>query len=256
MAEVIIATENLALGYEHGGARRIVLEEVNLRIARGEFIAIVGHSGVGKSTLLRVLAGLSQSYAGNVQVLAQTTAGSRPAGMVFQEPRLFPWRRVLANVMLGLEGLPVSNEEKLARAQAALQLVGLVQHGDRWPHQLSGGQRQRVGLARALAVWPELLMMDEPFAALDAITRRTLQDELLRIWAETGKCVLFVTHDIDEAVYLADRVLLLAGTPARIVREYTIDLPRPRIRDGVALAGTVADVRNGLSDSYTQGGGI
>lgn len=256
MADVIIATDNLALGYEHGGERRIVLEQVNLSIARGEFIAIVGHSGVGKSTLLRVLAGLSAPYAGKVEVLAQPTNGTRPAGMVFQEPRLFPWRRVLANVMLGLEGLRESKESKIARARDALKLVGLSEHEYRWPHQLSGGQRQRVGLARALAVRPELLMMDEPFAALDAITRRTLQDELLRIWAETGKCVLFVTHDIDEAVYLADRVLLLAGMPATVVREYAIDLPRPRVRDGTALASMVIDVRNGLSDSYAQGGGI
>lgn len=256
MAEVIIEATGVSLGYERDGERHVVLEQLDLRVAKGEFIAIVGHSGVGKSTLLRVIAGLSGAMSGQVRVLAQSGAARRPVAMVFQEARLLPWRRVLKNVMFGLEGLAIDAAEQQRRALDALRLVGLPDYADRWPHQLSGGQRQRIGIARALAVEPDLLLMDEPFAALDAITRQSLQDELLRIWAAMGKSVLFVTHDIDEAVYLADRVLLLAGTPARVVKDYVISAPRPRRRDGMEVARAVGDVRAGLSQSFSFAEGL
>ncbi len=176
--------------------------------------------------------------------------------MVFQEARLMPWRSVSDNVALGLEGLTVSAAERDRRIADALQLVGLADYGTRWAHELSGGQRQRFGIARGLAVDPDLLMMDEPFGALDAITRQTLQDELLRIWGETGKSILFVTHDIDEAVYLGDRVLLLGGTPARVVRSYNAEAPRPRSRDGEEVGRIGTQVKADLSSLFDEGGGI
>lgn len=165
-----------------------------------------------------------------------------------------PWRQVAANVAFGLEGLRLDPAERRRRVAAALALVGLAAEADKWPAQLSGGQRQRVGLARALAVEPDLLLMDEPFSALDAITRHTLQDELLRVWRETGASVLFVTHDLDEAAYLADRVVVLAGSPARVAHEVTIDVPRPRLR--ADLAAQVAGLRRALEQNFLGGAGI
>ena len=163
---------------------------------------------------------------------------------------------VVANVAFGLEGRGLSRGARNARALEALALVGLADLAARWPHQLSGGQRQRVSLARALAVEPEVLLMDEPFSALDAITRETLQDELVRIWQETGKTVLFVTHDIEEATYLADRVVVLAGAPGRTVADIAIDAPRPRRRSGGPQA-LIADIRHHLgADSLIDGAAI
>ena len=165
---------------------------------------------------------------------------------MFQDSRLLPWRRILANVELGLEGLGLEKAQRRKRAEDALALVGLADQAGKWPHQLSGGQRQRVALARALAVDPDLLLMDEPFAALDAITRRFLQDELLRIRAATGKTILFVTHDVDEALYLADRVVLLAGSPARARLDRRIDAAHPRARDAVASSDLAQDIHRAL----------
>ena len=156
--------------------------------------------------------------------------------LVFQDARLLPWRRVLSNVCLGLEKTKASRSERVARALKALTLVGLRDFADRWPYQLSGGQRQRVALARALAVDPAILLMDEPFSALDVATRENLQDELIRIRSETGKTILFVTHDIDEAVYLADRVVALGGKPGEVRAARVIDVPRPRKRGAWALS--------------------
>ncbi|MBT5572290.1 MAG: ABC transporter ATP-binding protein [Alphaproteobacteria bacterium] len=238
------------------GADKPVFSDIDLTIERGEFVIVVGASGAGKSTLLRVMAGLLAPSAGAITHRIETRPDRREISMVFQEARLMPWRKVADNVALGLEGLTVSGTERDQRIADALKLVGLADYGDRWAHELSGGQRQRVGIARGLAVDPDLLLMDEPFGALDAITRQSLQDELLRIWKETGKSILFVTHDIDEAVYLGDRVLLLGGAPARVVRTYNVDAARPRSREGEEVGRVGAQVKADLSTLFDEGGGI
>lgn len=238
------------------GADQPVFADIDLSVERGEFVIVVGASGAGKSTLLRVLAGLLEPSAGTISHDIETRDDRREIAMVFQEARLLPWRTVSENVALGLEGLEVTAGERSRRIADALKLVGLADYGNCWAHELSGGQRQRVGIARGLAVDPALLLMDEPFGALDAITRQTLQDELLRIWGETGKSILFVTHDIDEAVYLGDRVLLLGGTPARVVRNYKVDAPRPRSREGAEVGRVGAQVKADLSTLFDEGGGI
>lgn len=221
------------VGLSHDGGQNFILRHVSLSLQQGEFVALLGPSGVGKSTLLRVFMGLSKPTEGRVtganQSAAGVAAGRREAGkrraqaLVFQDARLMPWRSVLRNVMFGLEGLALTRDEKQARALAALRLVGLEGEGDRWPRRLSGGQRQRVGVARALTVDPDLLLMDEPFGALDPITRGALQDELLKIWQQTHKTVLFVTHDIEEALKLATRIVVLSGAPAGITGELRVE---------------------------------
>lgn len=249
----VVELEDLAFGYGDGPA---IIEGLSLTVHKGGFIALVGPSGAGKSSLLRVIAGLIRPSRGCVRLHTKDTGSLSPTALVFQDARLLPWRRVLGNVEYGLEGLTLDRAARRERAQAALATVGLADQAGRWPYQLSGGQRQRVGIARALAVEPALLLVDEPFGALDAITRRALQDELLRIWCETGVTIIFVTHDLDEAVYLADRVLLLAGAPARIVREIRVDLPRPRPRDAAELRTQAGLLREALAETFTQGSGI
>ncbi|WP_375456226.1 ABC transporter ATP-binding protein [uncultured Methylobacterium sp.] len=235
MTDAIIAFRGLGLAYERDGTRNVILSNLDLTVMRGEFVVIVGESGVGKSTLLRVLIGLAAPSTGTVELSVRPGCRT-PMALVFQDARLLPWRRVVDNVAFGLEGGGLSRAERRAKAAAMLKRVGLADLGRRWPHQLSGGQRQRVAIARALAVDPEVLLMDEPFSALDSFTREGLQDEVQRIQAETGKTVLFVTHDIDEAVTLADRVVVLAGKPGRVAAEVRIDLARPRRRrDGALL---------------------
>lgn len=252
--DVIVDLRDICFGFGNGD--RLVLANVSLSVPRGSFLALVGPSGVGKSSLLRVIAGLVPLSHGQVKLYSGQDAGRRPAALVFQDPRLLPWRRVLRNVEFGLEGLSLTKAERLRRAEAALAIVGLAEYGDKWPYQLSGGQRQRVGIARALAVEPDLLLVDEPFGALDMITRQTLQDELLRIWRTTGASVIFVTHDLDEAVYLADRVILLGGRPARIMREIIVEVPRPRRRDATALVAHVDVLHSALGETFIDGGGI
>jgi NitT/TauT family transport system ATP-binding protein len=252
----MITISDLTLSFDSDRGRTVVLKDFHLDIADGEFVAIVGASGVGKSTLLRVVAGLVKPTSGKVERDSPEKPGRRPYAMVFQDARLLPWRRVVKNVEFGLEGLGLAAPEKRRRAMEALALVGLADKADRWPHQLSGGQRQRVAIARALAVDPDLLMMDEPFGALDAITRQSLQDELVDLWQRTGKTILFVTHDIEEAVYLADRVVLLAGSPAGVRSADRIAATRPRHRDDDAARHAAAEIRDRLHEYVEQGEGI
>lgn len=207
------------------------LENINLTVEDGEFLSILGPSGCGKSTLLRILAGLNRQSAGEVTVRASQN-GNRPQNaVVFQEYAIFPWRTVKDNVSFGLEMRGMSKEAREARTAQYLARVGLVQFSDHYPYQLSGGMKQRVALARAMANDPEALLMDEPFGALDAQTRSVLQEELLRIWEDEKKTVVYVTHSIEEAIILGDRVVLMTARPGRIKRIYPVDLPRPRHLD-------------------------
>ena len=230
----VLSVHELTLRFS--GAAAAVIEGLNLALAPGEFLVIVGGSGVGKSTLLRAMAGLIAPESGRVEVPAPARPGRRRRAIVFQDGRLMPWRRLAANVRFGLEGLGVSRAEATRRVAAALDLTGLSEFADRFPHQLSGGQAQRAGIARALAVEPDILLMDEPFSAVDAITRAGLQTEVTRIWQASGAGVVFVTHDIEEAVLLADRVLVLAGQPAHVALDLPIGASRPRRRGDSALA--------------------
>ncbi len=223
------------LGFRYPGTEAWVFEDLSIAVEPGEFVAIVGGSGVGKSTILRIVAGLIAPERGRVEIAAKREPGRRRRALAFQDGRLMPWRTVARNVALGLEGLDIGRAEARARIDEVLALTGLSNLAGRWPHQLSGGQVQRVGIARALAVRPDILLMDEPFSAVDAITRRRLQNELVRIWQTSGTAIMFVTHDIEEAVFLADRVLVLGGGPARIVSESAVPVDRSERRESQEL---------------------
>ena len=204
------------------------LSDVSLTVESEEFVALLGPSGCGKSTLLNVVAGLARPSAGAVELDGDLAPGRLPTAMVFQESALFPWRTVQANVEFGLEELGVAPPERGRRAREHIALIGLRGFETKYPHQLSGGMRQRVGIARALAVDPAVLLMDEPFSALDAQTRRLMQAELLAIWERTRKTIVYVTHSIEEAVWLADRVVVLSRRPGRVLAAVPVGLERPR----------------------------
>ena len=210
------------------GQRYTAVSDVTLTVGAGEFVSVVGPTGCGKSTLLNVGAGLLQPSTGTVQVFGQPLKGiNTRAGYMFQAESLMPWRTALANVMAGLEFRGVAD----ARLQADewLRRVGLGGFGDRYPHQLSGGMRKRTSLAQTLALDPDIILMDEPFSALDIQTRQLMENEVLELWASKKKAVLFITHDLDEAIAMSDRVVILsAGPAARPIGEFTIDIPRPR----------------------------
>ncbi|MBT9489016.1 MAG: ABC transporter ATP-binding protein [Rubrivivax sp.] len=210
--------------------RYTAVQDVNLTVAAGEFVSVVGPTGCGKSTLLNVGAGLLQPSTGSVQVFGQPLLGiNTRAGYMFQAESLMPWRTALGNVMAGLEfrGTPLAQARD--EAEAWLRRVGLGGFGDRYPHQLSGGMRKRTSLAQTLALDPDIILMDEPFSALDIQTRQLMENEVLDLWAQKKKAVLFITHDLDEAIAMSDRVVVLSAGPAsRPMGEFTIDLARPR----------------------------
>jgi NitT/TauT family transport system ATP-binding protein len=206
------------------------VKDVSLSIAEGEFVSVVGPTGCGKSTLLNVVAGLLRPSSGTLRVFGEPLAGvNRRAGYMFQSEALMPWRTALANVTAGLEFRGVSGDEARRRGEDWLARVGLAGFGDRYPHQLSGGMRKRTALAQMLILDPQILLMDEPFSALDVQTRQLMENELLELWSADRKSVIFITHDLEEAIALSDRVVVLSAGPAtRPIGEFAIDLPRPR----------------------------
>ncbi len=225
-----VRVENLDHTYDVGGRVTKALEEIRLEIPTGRFVVVVGPSGCGKSSLLMMMTGLVRPTSGSVHCGGRPMTEPDPdrVGVVFQEASLYPWLTAQDNVEfpLSLHGVP--REERVRRAREKLALVGLQGFEDRYPHELSGGMKQRVSIARGLVQNPPILMMDEPFAALDEQTRISMGDELLRIWDQTGKTIVFVTHSLTEAVYLADEIIVMSARPGRIVDRITVDLPRPR----------------------------
>jgi NitT/TauT family transport system ATP-binding protein len=218
----------------------VALDGFGLTVDQGQFVSIVGPSGCGKSTFLKIVAGLIQPTAGTVLLDGRSIAKPGPdRAMVFQDSSLFPWFNVQHNVAYGLGCKGVPNKQALALVAPLIEMVGLGGFERHYPHELSGGMQQRVNLARALAVDPEILLMDEPFAALDAQTREIMQAELLRIWQTSAKTVLFITHQIGEAIFLSDRVIIMSARPGRILGDMVVDLPRPRALDVKRLPGFV-----------------
>jgi len=228
----------------------VALSRVSLSVREGEFVCLLGPSGCGKSTLLNLVAGFDFPDSGQVLIDGKAVTGPGPDRIVvFQEPALFPWMGVRANVEFGLRLAGVGRAERRDTAERYLQLVGLERFGRSFVHELSGGMKQRVQLARSLAVDPRILLMDEPFAALDAQTRDNLQEELQRIWAATKKTILFVTHNVREAVLLADRVVVMSPSPGRIKRIIEVPLEHPRNPDAHAVVDLAADIREELRNA-------
>lgn len=226
-----ISLSGVSKAYPVNGEMIPVLKNINLDIKQGEFISLVGPSGCGKTTTLRIIADLISPSSGTVLIGGQTPRQARLKrryGMVFQSAVLYDWRTVIKNVMLPLEIMKLPKQEQQQRAEAMLDMVGLKNYAAHYPGQLSGGMQQRVGIARALALKPDILLMDEPFSALDEFTREKLHEDLLQIWQKTHKTIVFVTHNIAEAVYLSDRVCVMSPHPGRISNIIEIGLPRPR----------------------------
>jgi len=237
----------------NNGSRLLALDSINLQVKAGEFLCIVGPSGCGKSTLLHLIAGLHQPSQGHVLVDDKLVdAPGTDRILIFQELGLFPWLTVGQNVEFGMKMTHVPKSEREEKIRYYLRLVHLSQFRNSYIHQLSGGMRQRVALARALATEPDVLLMDEPFAALDAQTRDLLHDELERIWAETGRTIIFVTHNVREAVRLGDRVALFTFRPGRIKREYDINLPRPRHLEDVTVAKSAREILDDLREEINR----
>jgi len=247
-----IRCAGVCVNFFQGNRSVTAIERLTLDVPRGEFLTLLGPSGCGKSTLLRLVAGLIQPSEGSVEVLGTSPVAARKRrsiGFVFQDAALLPWRTALENVALAIEVCREDPQQGLERSVQMLELMGLSSRLHAYPHQLSGGMRQRVSIARALVSRPEILLMDEPFAALDEITRDRLNEELRRIWKETGVTILFVTHGVYEAAYLGQRVLMLAANPGRIREIVPVPLPEDRtirIRETPEFAALAAYLRNGM----------
>ena len=251
-----ISVRDLSKDYGGGPEAIAALRDIGFSVGEGEFLSIVGPSGCGKSTLLKILAGLMHASSGEALLNGTPIDGPRrDIGMVFQSPVLFPWRSVIDNAMLPIDVQKLGRERMVERARALISLVGLSGFEHRYPWELSGGMQQRVALVRALVHDPALLLMDEPFGALDALTRESMNVELQRIWLDRRKTVVFVTHSTSEAVFLADRVMVMTARPGRVGDMLTIDLPRPRPLDVMtteAFGAYVRRIRTGLN----AGGGL
>jgi NitT/TauT family transport system ATP-binding protein len=249
-----VGLSDICLSYRtQTGERMLALDHINLQVRAGEFLCIVGPSGCGKSTLLHLIAGLHQQTSGQVLIDGKPVQGTGTDRiLIFQELGLFPWLTVGQNVEFGMKMKGIAKAEREEKTRYYLRLVHLSQFKDSYTHQLSGGMRQRVALARALATEPDVLLMDEPFAALDAQTRDLLHEELERIWAETGRTIIFVTHNVREAIRLGDRVVLLTFRPGRVKREFPIDLPRPRVLEDAHVAHAAREILGELREEINR----
>ncbi|ESR24874.1 ABC transporter ATP-binding protein [Lutibaculum baratangense] len=224
-----IEIDRVSIIFGRGAKEFIAVDRVSASIAAGEFVCLLGPSGCGKSTVMNAVAGFEHPSEGRITLDGATVTGpGADRGMVFQQPTLFPWKTIRANVAHGPRMLGKSKAEAMEIADGLLEMVGLAAFADNHPHTLSGGMQQRTAIARALANTPSVLLMDEPFGALDAQTRSMMQESLLQIWADVKPTVIFVTHDIDEAIFLADRILVMSASPGRFISEIPVDLPRPR----------------------------
>jgi NitT/TauT family transport system ATP-binding protein len=242
-----ITLDNVSKVYGHAGNAVHALDRVSLDIEAGEFVCMLGASGCGKSTLLNVLAGLDRATTGTVEVEGSTT-------LMFQDAALFPWLTARGNIDLALKLREVPKEQRNARVDELLELVHLTDFAKKRPHELSGGMRQRVALARALSQDTDVLLMDEPFGALDAMTRDILHDELEGLWSSTNKTVVFVTHNVREAVRLGDRVVLLSSRPGRVAAEFPITIPRPRRMDSSEVANQAREITDRLREEVRRHG--
>jgi NitT/TauT family transport system ATP-binding protein len=246
-ARPVVSITDVTKSFGSGSQRVVALDGVTLDINRGEFVCLLGASGCGKSTLLNLVAGLDRPTSGHVEVHAERT------GLMFQEAALFPWLTVRGNVEIALKLANVPRNDRRPRAQELLEMVHLGDFAKRRPHELSGGMRQRVALARALAQNADVLLMDEPFGALDAMTRDRLHDELEALWTSTGKTIIFVTHNVREAVRLGDCVVLLASRPGRVAAVYDVTIPRPRRIDSPEVATLAATITDQLREEVGNG---
>lgn len=254
MSQFKLQVENITKIFNKGTDEELVaLKGVSLNAKEGEFVCIIGPSGCGKTTLLRIIAGLEMDDEGDIYVDGKMIDGPSPEkGMVFQEFALFPWRTVRKNVEFGLEYKGVPPEERKKISEKYLEMVGLVGWGDKYPFELSGGMKQRVAIARALANDPKILLMDEPFGSVDAQTRNMLQEELIKIWEKAKKTILFVTHSIDEATYLAERVIVLTARPGHVKNTRSIELAHPRDRTSIDFLKIRKNLLEEIAEEFTM----